>query len=157
MLLLLFQPLSRVRLFCNPMDCSLPSSSVHRISQARILERVAISFSNMLQFFKKVNTQAHTPSSSHFDRRESEHIFPFVRAKKSLFFFPPAELMPAQNYMAWTRGVFLSAVPSSAAPGAAGEGHSAVLCLVLLSSGEGLRLRQKIHSNLSQEKRGPRL
>ena len=27
------------------MDCSLPDSSVHRISQARILERVAISFS----------------------------------------------------------------------------------------------------------------
>ena len=30
---------------CNPMDCSLPSSSVHGISQARILEQVAISFS----------------------------------------------------------------------------------------------------------------
>ena len=30
---------------CNPMDCSPPSSSVHGISQARILEWVAISFS----------------------------------------------------------------------------------------------------------------
>ena len=30
---------------CNPMDCSLPSSSVHRILQARILEWVAISCS----------------------------------------------------------------------------------------------------------------
>ena len=29
---------------CNPMDCSLPGSSVHGISQGRILERVAISF-----------------------------------------------------------------------------------------------------------------
>ena len=29
---------------CNPMDCSLPGSSVHGISQARILEWVAISF-----------------------------------------------------------------------------------------------------------------
>ena len=29
---------------CNPMDCSLPVSSVHEISQARILEWVAISF-----------------------------------------------------------------------------------------------------------------
>ena len=28
---------------CNPMDCSLPHSSVHGISQARILEWVAIS------------------------------------------------------------------------------------------------------------------
>ena len=31
---------------CNPMDCSPPGSSVHRILQARILEWVAISFSN---------------------------------------------------------------------------------------------------------------
>ena len=30
---------------CNPMDCSLPGSSVHGISQARILEWVAISCS----------------------------------------------------------------------------------------------------------------
>ena len=36
--------LSRVWL-CNPMDCSLPGSSVHGIFQARVLEWVAISFS----------------------------------------------------------------------------------------------------------------
>ena len=30
---------------CNPMDCSLPGSSVHGISQARILEWIAISSS----------------------------------------------------------------------------------------------------------------
>ena len=35
---------SRVQL-CNPMDCSLPGSSIHGISQARILKWVAISFS----------------------------------------------------------------------------------------------------------------
>ena len=29
--------------FCNPLDCSLPGSSVHGIFQARILEWVAIS------------------------------------------------------------------------------------------------------------------
>ena len=29
---------------CDPMDCSPPGSSVHRISQAKILEWVAISF-----------------------------------------------------------------------------------------------------------------
>ena len=29
---------SRVGLFCDPMDCSLPGSSVHGIFQARILE-----------------------------------------------------------------------------------------------------------------------
>ena len=32
------------QLFCNPMDCSLPGSSFHGISQATILEWVAISF-----------------------------------------------------------------------------------------------------------------
>ena len=31
---------------CNPMDCSLPGSSVHGILQAGILEWVAISFSS---------------------------------------------------------------------------------------------------------------
>ena len=36
--------LSRVWL-CNPVDCSLPGSSVHEIFQARVLEWVAISFS----------------------------------------------------------------------------------------------------------------
>ena len=30
---------------CNPMDCSLPDSSVHGIFQARVLEWIAISFS----------------------------------------------------------------------------------------------------------------
>ena len=32
-------------LFCDPRDCSPPGSSVHRISQARILAWIAISFS----------------------------------------------------------------------------------------------------------------
>ena len=31
--------------FCDPMDCSLPGSSVHGILQAKILEWVAIPFS----------------------------------------------------------------------------------------------------------------
>ena len=33
---------------CDPMDCSLPGSSVHGIFQARVLEWVAISFSDDL-------------------------------------------------------------------------------------------------------------
>ena len=37
--------LSHIQLFCDPMDCSLPSSSVHGIFQARKLEWVAISYS----------------------------------------------------------------------------------------------------------------
>ena len=34
-------------ILCDPMDCNLPGSSVHGILQARILEWVDISFSNM--------------------------------------------------------------------------------------------------------------
>ena len=37
--------LSRVQLFCDPMDSSLPGSSVHGIFQARILKCVAIFYS----------------------------------------------------------------------------------------------------------------
>ena len=37
--------LSYVRLFSDPMDCSLPGSSIHGIFQARVLEWVAIAFS----------------------------------------------------------------------------------------------------------------
>ena len=41
---------------CDPIDCSLPGSSVHGILQARILEWVAISFSNYLpKIIKKKN------------------------------------------------------------------------------------------------------
>ena len=39
---LVVHSLSCVQLFCNPMDCSLPGSSVPGISQARILEWVSI-------------------------------------------------------------------------------------------------------------------
>ena len=38
------QSLSYTGLFCDPVDCSPPGSSVREISQARILEWVAISF-----------------------------------------------------------------------------------------------------------------
>ena len=36
--------LSSIWLFCDPMDCSQPRSSVHGVFQAGILEQVAISF-----------------------------------------------------------------------------------------------------------------
>ena len=34
--------------FCDPMDCSLPGSSLHGILQARVLDWVAISFSAVI-------------------------------------------------------------------------------------------------------------
>ena len=43
-----------VCVLCDPMDCNPPGSSVHGISQARILEWVAISFS-MVQHKRPAN------------------------------------------------------------------------------------------------------
>ena len=40
---LLFSRLDVSQLFCSPMDCNLPGSSIHGISWARILDWVAIS------------------------------------------------------------------------------------------------------------------
>ena len=41
-------PVHSCPILCNPMDCSLPGSSVHGILQARILEWVAIPYSGDL-------------------------------------------------------------------------------------------------------------
>ena len=35
---------------CDPMDCSLPGSSIHVIFQARVLERGAIAFSQLFVY-----------------------------------------------------------------------------------------------------------
>ena len=45
MVIVIVQSLSYLQLSCDPVDCCLPGSSVHGISQARILEWVAILFS----------------------------------------------------------------------------------------------------------------
>ena len=45
-LVIIVKLLSHARVFCDPVDCSPSASSVHGISQARVLEWVAISFSN---------------------------------------------------------------------------------------------------------------
>ena len=42
---MLRSPLSHLNSFPNPMDCSLPGSSIHGIFQVRVLEWVANSFS----------------------------------------------------------------------------------------------------------------
>ena len=44
----------------DPMDCSLPGSSIHRIFQARVLEWVAISFSKSFHQFSSVQLLSHS-------------------------------------------------------------------------------------------------
>ena len=41
---------------CDPMDCSLPGSSIHGFFQARILECVAISFSKYLIYISNLSS-----------------------------------------------------------------------------------------------------
>ena len=48
--LILLQVAQSCPTLCDPMDCSLPGSSVHGIFQARVLEWVAISFSRLDAF-----------------------------------------------------------------------------------------------------------
>ena len=57
LLMLLLSRFSRVQL-CNPTDGSLPGSSVPGILQARILEWVAISFSNAWKWKVKVKLRS---------------------------------------------------------------------------------------------------
>ena len=46
---------------CDPMDCSPPGSSVHEIFQARILERVGMSFSDSTRYCEVKHTRALSP------------------------------------------------------------------------------------------------
>ena len=48
---------------CSSMDCNPRGSSVHGISQARILEWVAISFSNCISYFTYVKNESHFGNS----------------------------------------------------------------------------------------------
>ena len=50
---------------CDPMDCSLPGSSVHGIFQTKILEWVAISFSKEIPSLAEEETEA-SNGLSHF-------------------------------------------------------------------------------------------
>ena len=47
---------------CDPMDCSLPGSFIHAISQARVLEWVAIAFS-IAQFIPYQNSSGSFPGT----------------------------------------------------------------------------------------------
>ena len=49
----------------DPMDCSLPSSSIHGIFQARVLEWGAIAFSDILKLIRP-NFPALSPNPPHF-------------------------------------------------------------------------------------------
>ena len=64
----------------NPMDCSLPGSSIHGIFQARVLERGAIAFSKVMEFqlsyfksWKMILWKCCTQYASKFGKLSSGH------------------------------------------------------------------------------------
>ena len=81
---MLFRSLQSCPTLCDPMDCSLPGSSVHGIFQARVLEWVAIAFSTR----KTPWTAAfQAPLSMGFSRQEYWSGVPLALQVESL----PAE------------------------------------------------------------------
>ena len=78
---------------CNPVDCSPPGSSVHRILQARILEWVAISFSRGSSQ-PRDRTQGSNPGLRHcrqmlYGRSHQGNI-----TKRNRVYFQPKGLSP---------------------------------------------------------------
>ena len=65
---------SHVWLFCHPMDCSPPGSSVRGFSQARILEWVAISFSRASCWLRDWTQISCNSGLYHWATRESHHV-----------------------------------------------------------------------------------
>ena len=63
---------------CNPLDCSPPGSSVHRILQARILEQVAIPFSKGSTWPRDWTQVSCT----------ADRFFTIWAAREALFMFP---------------------------------------------------------------------
>ena len=88
---------------CDPMDCSLPHSSVHGIFQARILEWIAISFSR-----KSSRPRDGTQVSCTVGRR--------------VFYETPNFLLQASEHSSWKRNTSLQCLGYFAL---LGSGHSA--------------------------------
>ena len=61
----------------DPMDCSLPGSSVHGISQVRILEWVAISFSRRSSQLRNRTTSPALQVDSFTTKSQGKPLFPY--------------------------------------------------------------------------------
>ena len=72
---------------CHPMDCSLPGSSVHGIFQARVLEWVAIAFSEAvgMPVYLHVGISSFSLGKLTHSSRPAEMPFQLTRAWNDLF------------------------------------------------------------------------
>ena len=70
----------------DPMDCSLPGSSVHGIFQARALEWSAIAFSLLLSGGHKTNKPMKNKIKPNFDKPHSAEKFQLSKSSISYYF-----------------------------------------------------------------------
>ena len=101
--LLLLSRFSRVRL-CDPMDCSLQDSSVQGISQARVLEWVAIAFSERCPYTinNKNSIQIVQRANEDQVQRKKWHL------KKAPFKDHPCQIKSVEwQQIAWSSGLRL--------------------------------------------------
>ena len=73
---------------CNPMDCSPSSSSIHGIFQARVLEWVAIAFSDMKHYKMQLSKW---PDPQFKVGKKDLHSFPTRRSSDLAPVFLPGE------------------------------------------------------------------
>ena len=109
---------------CDPMDCSLPGSSVHGIFQARVLEWVAIAFSEI---------HRHGPANPSTERQER-------RRHTSVSTVPYASHQPVDTPVTW-----LMETPNPApqvGPHVCGDLLHSVAALALASGNPGHRFPQ---------------
>ena len=104
--------LSRVRL-SDPMDCSLPGSSIHGIFQARVLESVAIAFSDEMDSSLLV-TYTHSPG-------EERHHMPW-RAMRRLYL--------EQGEQTWSEGVRVYSIKDMRWLSVSTEGHDWLVWII---------------------------
>ena len=80
---------------CDPMDCSLPGSSCHGISQARVLEWVATAFSTIVwpQVNSREGTQLHPSTENCIQDLLS--TAPPIRTRPS---FPLSQSLPSGSF-----------------------------------------------------------
>ena len=100
--------------FCDPMDSSLSSSSVHGIFQARILQWVAISYSRGSSYYipkhiyRNTHTHIHTDIHTHLGV-----LFGWLLLSNSLFSMHLVHLLMStetegyQSFIVWTFILFL--------------------------------------------------
>ena len=105
---------------CNPLDHSLPGSSVHGISQARILEWVAISFSRGPSWPRNWTCISCTGRGILYpwDTREALlppyhtlYIFPLSPTNHVYLFGCLLSILFYQNVNSIKQGLYLTAVP----------------------------------------------